>query len=186
MRDSQRERPDDLPRPSLWERLRGSTRRHPRRSRNRYVARPVERFSETRDPRDLQRGGRRTVYGAHPRREPETLGYLVGFAVIALGLVGFFYMGVQWATGQGPLIGLGSSGEARVLPSPSPLALPSPSPSPSPVEQRLYVVEEGDNPAEIARQFRVSPEALMALNNIDDPRSLRPGQTLKIPPPGTR
>lgn len=180
-----REVPGAEPGSSWWQQVQRILHRHPRRA-GRYVARPASRAAagSERDP-FAPRYGRRSVYGARPRREPESMGYVIGFVVIAAGLVVFFYVGWQWATGQGPIV---APREPRSVPSPSPIALPSPSPSPapSPPEVRVYVVKQGDNPASIAREFRVTVEALMAANNIDDPRSLQVGQTLRIPPPGTR
>jgi LysM repeat protein len=37
----------------------------------------------------------------------------------------------------------------------------------------------------IAQKFKVSNEALLKLNHIDDPKKLKPGQKLRIPAPGT-
>jgi LysM repeat protein len=47
----------------------------------------------------------------------------------------------------------------------------------------VYVVRPGDNPATIAQQFGIRAQDLMAANNIEDPRKLQSGQSLKIPPP---
>jgi LysM repeat protein len=41
---------------------------------------------------------------------------------------------------------------------------------------------KGDNPVSIARRLGVSYEALLKLNKISDPRRLRLGQELQIPP----
>lgn len=46
-----------------------------------------------------------------------------------------------------------------------------------------YRVQTGDSLWTIARRFGVSPEALIRLNHIDDPRALRPGQNLQIMAP---
>jgi peptidoglycan endopeptidase LytF len=48
---------------------------------------------------------------------------------------------------------------------------------------RAYVVKEGDAPYSIAKRHGVKLEALMAANPGLDPRRLRVGQTLVIPPP---
>jgi LysM repeat protein len=76
-------------------------------------------------------------------------------------------------------------------PSPSPLPgtpLP-PGPTiavgPGTPEPRTYVVQAGDTPGQIARQFNVSVESLMRANNISDARSLRVGDRLTIPPAST-
>jgi murein DD-endopeptidase MepM/ murein hydrolase activator NlpD len=44
----------------------------------------------------------------------------------------------------------------------------------------LYVVQPGDSPYLIARRHGISLDELMALNNIADPRRLRPGQVLRL------
>jgi LysM repeat protein len=44
-----------------------------------------------------------------------------------------------------------------------------------------YTVQPGDTPSGIARKFKVSTSALMAANNISDPRRLFVGQKLVIP-----
>jgi LysM repeat protein len=46
---------------------------------------------------------------------------------------------------------------------------------------RIYTVVRGDNPVTIARHFHVNYEALLALNQITDPRKLQIGQKLHIP-----
>src|SRR2546422_11543511 len=43
---------------------------------------------------------------------------------------------------------------------------------------KMYVVAKGDNPVTIAKKFKVSYDELLALNHIDDPRKLQPGQKL--------
>ena len=48
---------------------------------------------------------------------------------------------------------------------------------------RTYVVKAGDSPYSIARKNGVKLEALMAANPGLDPRRLRIGQTLNLPPP---
>jgi LysM repeat protein len=45
----------------------------------------------------------------------------------------------------------------------------------------IYVVVKGDNPVTIARQFHVDYDALLQLNQIEDPRRLQIGQKLHIP-----
>ena len=47
---------------------------------------------------------------------------------------------------------------------------------------KTYIVAKGDNPVTIARKFKVSYDSLVALNHIDDPRKLKIGQKLLIPP----
>jgi LysM repeat protein len=45
----------------------------------------------------------------------------------------------------------------------------------------VYEVVPGDNPYSIARRLGVSYQALLELNNIDDPTKLQIGQKLKVP-----
>lgn len=47
--------------------------------------------------------------------------------------------------------------------------------------RQSYVVAKGDNPYSIAKKFKVTQDALMKANNIDDPRKLKIGQKLAIP-----
>jgi LysM repeat protein len=72
----------------------------------------------------------------------------------------------------------------------SPLASPEPSPSPTPTAVagecgETYTVEAGDSPFSIAEKCGVDVNDLLDLNDIDDPRSLRVGQELKLPPQST-
>ena len=46
---------------------------------------------------------------------------------------------------------------------------------------KVYVVVKGDNPVTIARHQHVNYDALLELNQIDDPRKLQIGQKLIIP-----
>ena len=46
---------------------------------------------------------------------------------------------------------------------------------------KTYVVAKGDSPAGIARKLGVSQDELLKLNNIEDPKKLQIGQTLKVP-----
>jgi LysM repeat protein len=46
---------------------------------------------------------------------------------------------------------------------------------------KIYVVLKGDNPVTIARHLHVNYDALLELNQIDDPRKLQIGQKLHIP-----
>lgn len=47
---------------------------------------------------------------------------------------------------------------------------------------KTYTVAKGDNPVAIARKLGVSYQALLKLNNIDDPKKLQAGAVLKVPP----
>lgn len=46
---------------------------------------------------------------------------------------------------------------------------------------KTYVVQRGDNPAGIAKKFKVNYTELLKANGIDDPRKLQIGQRLTIP-----
>ncbi|MCY3785112.1 MAG: LysM domain-containing protein [bacterium] len=64
-----------------------------------------------------------------------------------------------------------------------------PPPPPTTQQQRdiggelVYTIEQGDTLYSIARQFDVSVDALIALNNIENPDVIRAGDQLFIPPP---
>ena len=57
-----------------------------------------------------------------------------------------------------------------------------PTESPLPEGAKYYTVAKGDNPVTIAKKFKVSYDDLLAANHIDDPRKLKVGQKLIIPP----
>jgi LysM repeat protein len=124
---------------------------------------------------------RHPVYGRQARRESRQMPYLIGFVVVVLGLAGFLYVGLNWATGPGRVAALANP------PTATPIAvLPPPTPEPSPtVAEQTYIVKAGDSPASIALQFKIKTDDLIAANNIEDPQKLQIGQTLKIPPPTT-
>ncbi len=161
-----------------WRRLRRALGRGRGQPSGRYVARPVGAHAYRQQGDALQR---RPSYGGQARRQGTYLPYALAFVVIIGALAGFIYLGLTWATGAGRTAGLGS------VPPPAPVALPSPSPAaspaPSPAAERTYVVQAGDTPSGIARQFGISSDALLQANHIEDPRTLRVGQTLTIPPP---
>jgi N-acetylmuramoyl-L-alanine amidase len=46
---------------------------------------------------------------------------------------------------------------------------------------KTYIVGKGETPISIAHKLRVSYDALLKLNGIDDPKKLKPGQKLKVP-----
>jgi hypothetical protein len=148
---------------------------------------------------------RATISG---RQGPAALAGLAAIAVVLLvvvvlagGLVG----GATATRSPGPsaarTTGPGSSAlPASAAPSGSPAATPetsasespsptasagaspsvSPKPSASPAA-RTYRVRAGDTLSSIATRFKTTVAALMKLNKITDPRSLRIGQVLKLP-----
>ncbi len=63
---------------------------------------------------------------------------------------------------------------------------PTPDPAvatPAPPWYTIYVVQVGDTLDEIAREQGTTVQALVELNNIDDPSRIDPGQEIKIPSP---
>ncbi len=51
-----------------------------------------------------------------------------------------------------------------------------------PVQLKTYVVQDGDNVRSIAKQFGISNETLIWVNDLDDPNLLHPGEKLQILP----
>jgi len=64
------------------------------------------------------------------------------------------------------------------VPTATPIPLPSPTPVPT---SAIYVVEKGDTLRAIADKFGVTMDALVELNQLDDPNTLAVGQHLIIP-----
>ncbi len=52
---------------------------------------------------------------------------------------------------------------------------------PSSDSGKIYVIGKGENVYTIAQKLKVSTESLLKLNQIDDPKRLKPGQKLRIP-----
>jgi LysM repeat protein len=52
--------------------------------------------------------------------------------------------------------------------------------------RKTYVVAKGDNPASIARKFKISSDDLLTANKIEDPHKLKIGQKLIIPKKTTK
>jgi LysM repeat protein len=46
---------------------------------------------------------------------------------------------------------------------------------------KFYTIQRGDNPAAIARRFKITTSELLRVNNIDDPKKLQVGQRILIP-----
>ncbi len=80
------------------------------------------------------------------------------------------------ATGTPPIF------QRTPQPTPSPTAGPTAAPG---VCGETYTVQAGDSPFSIAAKCGVDLNDLLELNGIDDPRSLRVGQELKLPPQST-
>ena len=64
---------------------------------------------------------------------------------------------------------------------------PPPAPTPKSVTHlppdsgKTYVIGKGESAYTIAKKLKVTPEALLKLNGIDDPKRLKPGQKLRVP-----
>jgi LysM repeat protein len=72
------------------------------------------------------------------------------------------------------------SGSAAATPAGGASSAPSTA-APSTSATRTYKVQPGDTLIGIAARFGTTPKAIVALNGITDPSSLKIGQTLKIP-----
>jgi membrane-bound lytic murein transglycosylase D len=70
-------------------------------------------------------------------------------------------------------------------PAEPPASASAPEPEPEPEPERVKVAS-GDTLSSIARRAGVDAKALAAANGIRNPRSLRPGQLLELPPTGGR
>ena len=98
--------------------------------------------------------------------------------------------------------GVGGNTVVTLAPSPPPVAqtpttIQPPPPPPTTQQQPppptqperniggelIYTIEQGDTLYSIARQFDVSVDALIELNNIANPDVIRAGDELFIPPP---
>jgi LysM repeat protein len=92
---------------------------------------------------------------------------------------------VQPGTEAQPIV---ETAEDSALMQPAP---PPPPPPPrartsqQPVGYRTYTVQRGDILKQIAARYGVSMTSIMAINTIPNPDSLRIGQVLTIPPPGS-
>ncbi len=129
---------------------------------------------------------------------------LVGLiAVSAVTLAGCFDTGDDT---EGPTTDTGGAGSNTVVtlaPPPPPVTPatgvvqqppvlpPEPPPTtPAPTQpernlgsQLVYTIQSGDTLYSIAQQFGVTLDDLVALNNIENPDSIRAGDQLFIPPP---
>lgn len=61
-----------------------------------------------------------------------------------------------------------------------PCPMPTPMPTPTP-ETKVYVVKKGDTVYKIAKRFGTTMEAIIAVNNLNNPNLIYPGQVLLIP-----
>lgn len=147
-------------------------------------------------------GGLRATLGAlisDRRTWPAIPAVLLATLLLALGLSG------SW--GQSPITAIGSPAssqratptqlstprpttEPTIAPSPTPSPSPTPAPTPIPTPSATttpafitYKVKSGDTLSGIASHFKTTVKAIVALNGITNPGSLKVGQILKIPTP---
>jgi LysM repeat protein len=64
---------------------------------------------------------------------------------------------------------------------PTPRRTPRPSQTSAPGTGDTYTVQSGDTMSAIAARFGTTVKKLSALNGIEDPSLIHPGQVLKIP-----
>jgi LysM repeat protein len=76
-------------------------------------------------------------------------------------------------------------GQELVVVAPAPTADIPPTPIPEPTRFLTHIVESGENLTSIATDYGTTVEAIVAANQIEDPRSLRAGQELIIPLAGS-
>ncbi|CAN5607740.1 hypothetical protein BH23CHL7_BH23CHL7_12610 [soil metagenome] len=118
---------------------------------------------------------------------------LAGASVVIAGALALGFIEPQF--GGGPAASpspAASPTSAAVEPSPSAASTPSPSPAPTPaitpspteVGEQSYTVQSGDTLAAIADRFGVTMQAIVALNNLENPDRILIGQVLIIPAPG--
>ena len=112
--------------------------------------------------------------------------------IVGAGAVVFL---LQWSrpfaskAAKSPAVALVISPTATASPTPTetpthtPTSTPTlthtPTPTPTPV---YHVVESGENPGTIATKYGLTIDQLMSANKLKDPRTLREGQSLLIPP----
>ncbi len=122
---------------------------------------------------------------------------LVAFVVLAIAKTGGSLGGSSTPGTPAPTVSAAASAvvaaSATATPTPLPsveatpsarpsASAPPPSPTPSPsASPRTYKVRSGDTLAAIAAKFHSTVKAIVAANNITDPRTIHPGQVLVIP-----
>jgi len=60
------------------------------------------------------------------------------------------------------------------------LPAPAPIPSPAPADEKVYIVQKGDNLWAIGRKFRITWQELARLNKLTNPELIFPGQKIMI------
>lgn len=64
---------------------------------------------------------------------------------------------------------------------PPPATITKAAPRTTPDSGKIYVIGKGESAYTIAQKLKVTPEALLKLNGITDPKKLKPGQKLRVP-----
>ncbi|MDH4135143.1 MAG: LysM peptidoglycan-binding domain-containing protein, partial [Anaerolineae bacterium] len=77
------------------------------------------------------------------------------------------------------------TGQELVVVPPAPTADIPPTPTPEPTQVLTHIVKAGENLTSIATDYGTTVEAIVEVNHIEDPRSLRTGQELIIPLAGS-
>lgn len=90
--------------------------------------------------------------------------------------------GTQVADGTASALSLieGRPGSPNKISSPAPGGPSKTTPS-TPDSGKVYAVGKGESIYTIAQKLKVTPESLLRLNQIDDPKKLKPGQKLRVP-----
>ncbi len=145
----------------------------------------------------LGRQSPKDILDSYRKRRQITPTFVTGLAIL-LVLIGIVII-VLWVTGGGFSFNLFSREPTptSTLPptpvlSPTPTLVPTETPtptmtiSPTPSGPFEYEVKEFDNCWEIANRFEVELDALLAINNFEDGSCpIYPGQTIRVPGPGT-
>ncbi|MCS6800808.1 MAG: LysM domain-containing protein [Chloroflexota bacterium] len=132
---------------------------------------------------DCRRAGGNLELRIPLRGVPSSLLYRSAIGVLALLIALIAWDSWNWVARGGP-------NQARLIPTPTaapPPATPTaaaaaPPTATPPAAERIHTVVEGDTLTSIARQYNVSIEAIVQLNNLGDRELIRLGQTLRIPP----
>lgn len=136
------------------------------------------------------------------RKKQKTGPYIIGGIAILLALAGIALL-VIYLVGGGDGLKLGglfgtdtptptntATSTATPLPTatftmtPTATNTPTITPTTTPDAPFEYVVQEGDNCFDIAAEFEVDVEVLLALNNLTGGCFITPGETILIPAPG--
>lgn len=151
---------------------------------------------------------RRCLHCGTPAADRAETCLMCGRPIDSLPLPRSFFGGSWWGIGLGLLIivgivagvlryqnGTGQNARAAARPgqTPTPTMTATPGPTHTPTATgtptvtptptpRTHIVQAGENPSVIAKQYGITVEELVALNNIDNVKGLRVGQELLIPP----